>query len=188
MSRERAEVVRQGVALQGRPRRPPDERLGVRFPGALTLLTRLVLRLRPRSRLRQALIRRAVKLALDAANRSDFEAAFALYDSQVELITEPRVVGLGLERVYHGREERIRFQQRWIEDWGDFQFDPKEVIDIGDGRVLVWGRILGSGLSSGAGFASDWAVLLTTSSAGRVVREEFFFDHAEALEAVGMRT
>ena len=47
------------------------------------------------------------------------------------------------------------------------------------------GRIVGTGLSSGAGFDSDWAVLLTISD-GRVVREQFFFDRSEALEAAGL--
>ena len=48
------------------------------------------------------------------------------------------------------------------------------------------GRIVGSGLSSGAAVDSDWAVIVTLA-AGRVIREQFFFDHAAALEAVGLR-
>lgn len=50
--------------------------------------------------------------------------------------------------------------------------------------VLV-GRVKGSGLSSGIAVDNDWADLLTTSS-GRVIREQVFFDRAEALEAVGL--
>jgi len=50
----------------------------------------------------------------------------------------------------------------------------------------VSGRIVGSGLSSGASFDSDWAVLLTLS-AGRVIREQYFVDRAAALEAAGLR-
>jgi ketosteroid isomerase-like protein len=42
------------------------------------------------------------------------------------------------------------------------------------------------GLTSGAGFDNNWAVLLTFSEA-RIVREQFFFDHAAALEAIGLR-
>jgi hypothetical protein len=34
----------------------------------------------------------------------------------------------------------------------DFQFVPEELVDLGDRRVLVSGRIVGSGISSGAGF------------------------------------
>ena len=180
------EIVRQPLTVAPHPRRRLEERLGLRFPGVLTLLNRLVWRLPPRSRLREAVLRRAVQLGLEASNRGDFEAAFALYDSQVKLITEPRLTELGFDRVYRGREERVRFQQRWAAEWGDFQFAPEELVDLGDGRVFVSGRILGSGLSSGAGFDSDWAVLFVVY-AGRVIREQFFFSRAEALEAVGLR-
>jgi ketosteroid isomerase-like protein len=186
MSQENVEVVRQPLTVARHSRRRLEERLGLRFPSVMTLLNRLVWRLPPRSRVRQAVFRRAVGLGLEAANRGDFEAAFVLYDPQVELITEPRLIELGFDRVYRGREERIRFQQRWVAEWGDFQFDPEELVDLGDGRVFVSGRIVGSGLSSGAGFDSDWAVLGTVS-AGRVIREQFFFNYTEALEAAGLR-
>jgi len=85
--------------------------------------------------------------------------------------------------VYRGRAERVRFQQRWVAEWGDFRFAPEELLYLRDDRVFVDGRIVGTGLSSGAGFNGDWAVLLTISD-GRVVREQFFFDRADALEAV----
>lgn len=70
-----------------------------------------------------------------------------------------------------------------ITEWGDFQLAPAELIDLGDGRVFVSGRIVASGLTSGAGFDGDWGVIFTFSN-GRVVREQFFFNRAEALEAV----
>lgn len=64
------------------------------------------------------------------------------------------------------------------------RFEPEEMLDLGD-RLLFVGRVKGSGISSGAGFESDWAVLLTIS-AGRVIREQPFFDRREALEAAGL--
>src|SRR5215217_1647592 len=60
-----------------------------------------------------------------------------VYDSEVELISDPRLIALGFERVYRGREERIRFQERWAAEWGDLQFAPEELVDLGDGR-LAW--------------------------------------------------
>jgi hypothetical protein len=187
MSLENVEVVRQPVAVAPHSRRRLEQRLGLRFPSVLALVARLVLRLPPRSRLRQAAIRRAVQLGLEANNRGDFEAAYAIYDPQVELVTESRLTALGFDRVYRGREQRIRFQQRWVDEWGDFQFAPEELVDLGDRRVFVWGRIVGSGLRSGAGFDTYWAYLTTSSSAGLVIREQFFFDRGEALEAAGLR-
>jgi hypothetical protein len=58
------------------------------------------------------------------------------------------------------------------------------LIDLGD-RLLILGRVKGSGLRSGAPFDDQWANLLTIS-AGRVIREQPFFSHHEALDAAGL--
>ena len=102
------------------------------------------------------------------------------------LVPDPRFIELGFDRVYRGRAERIRFPQRCSAEWSNFQFAPEEVIDLGDGRLFMRGRPVGSGLTSGAGFDDNWAVLLTFSG-GRIVREQFFFDREAALEAAGLR-
>jgi ketosteroid isomerase-like protein len=183
MSWENVEVVRQPVAVRTKSRRHLDERLALRFPRALTVLARAVLGLPPRSRLRQACLCRAVRLAYEATNRSDYEAAFALYHPDIELITPAAFESLGTSGL-RGREERVRFQRRWNADWGEMRFEPEEINDLGP-RVLVIGRIKGSGLSSGAAFENEWANLLTLSG-GRVIREQAFIDHGEALEAAGL--
>jgi hypothetical protein len=51
---------------------------------------------------------------------------------------------------------------------------------------LVIGRIRSGGLSSGARIDSDFANLFTLSARGRVIREQVYFDRAEALEAAGL--
>jgi ketosteroid isomerase-like protein len=186
MSEESVRMVRQPMAVATRSRRRVEERLGLRFPGIVAVVGGFVWRLPPHSRIRQAFLRRAATMGCEAANRGDFEATFVLYDEQIELVPDSRFVDLGFDGLYRGRGERIRFQQRWSAEWGDFQFAPEELIDLGDGRVFMCGRTVGSGLTSGAGFDSDWAVLLTFSE-GRIVREQFFFDREEALEAIGLR-
>jgi ketosteroid isomerase-like protein len=184
MSQANAEVVRQPIAMRTQTRRRLEERLALRFPPALALVARAVLRLPPRSRLRQASVRRAAQLGFESMNRDDVEAALALYHPEVELIVPPEFVGLGLDPLYRGREERFRFQRRWNAEWGEFRYEPEEIIDLGD-RLLMVGRIKGSGLSSRAAFGNEWG-LLVTISAGRVIREQVFLDHAEALEAAGL--
>ena len=77
MSQENVEIVRQPITLRAHTRRRLEERLALRFPGAVILLVRAVWRLPPRSRLRQAYLRRAVQLGFEALNRDDVEAAFA---------------------------------------------------------------------------------------------------------------
>src|SRR2546425_2810202 len=127
MSQENVEIVRQPIAVQAASRRRLEERLGLRFPRALALLSRAVSRLRPRSRLRRATVHRLVRLGFEAINRGDFEAAFALYHSDIEVIEPPEVVKLGLDAVSRGREGRIRVQQRWHAEWGELRFEPEEL-------------------------------------------------------------
>jgi ketosteroid isomerase-like protein len=184
MSPENVEVVRRPVAIRTKSRRRLEERLELRFPGVSAALVRAVLQLPPRSRLRQALLRRVIQQGYEAVNRSDYEAAFAIYDPDVELIPPSGFESLG-ESALRGLEERVRFQRRWDADWGDVRYEPIEIIDLGS-RVLVIARINGSGLSSGAGFESEWANLFTFSD-GRVTREQAFTDHVEAFKEVGLR-
>jgi ketosteroid isomerase-like protein len=108
-----------------------------------------------------------------------------LYHPEVELTTPPLFAGLGDEPVTRGREERVRFQRRWTAEWGEVRFEPEEVIDL-SARVLVMARMTGSGFGSGVAVDNEWATLITIS-AGRVIREQDFVDHGEALEAVGLR-
>jgi ketosteroid isomerase-like protein len=185
MSQENVEVVRQPVAVRGQSRRRLEERLALRFPRSLAFLARAFWRLPPRSRLRQAIIRHAVQLGTEATNRRDYEAAFGLYHPDCEAIFPPQIIGLGEDALYRGREERIGVQRRWTAEWGELRFEPEEVIDL-DPRVLVIGRMKGSGVSSRATFDNDWAVLLTIS-AGRVIRDQLFIDHGEAFEAAGLK-
>jgi ketosteroid isomerase-like protein len=185
MSQENVEVVRQPIAVRAQSRRHLDERLSRRFPRLLALVARAVWRLPPRSRLRQALVRRAVQLGFEATNRADHEVALALYHPDGETTFPPQIATVGTESVTRGREERVRFQREWIAEWGEFRFEPEEIIDLGD-RLLVVGHVRGSGLSSGAGFDNQWAVLYTVSG-GRALGEQVFLDHGDALEAAGLR-
>lgn len=185
MSPESVEIVRQPVTLRSHTHRRLEERLALRFPGGAALLVRSALRLPPRSRLRQAFVRRAVQQGFEALNRDDIEPAFALYHPDVELDLPQEFVGLGIDPPDRGREERVSFERRWNAEWGTLGYALEEVIDLGDDRVLLVGRFEGSGPSSGAGFANEFAEIFTFS-AGRVIREQAFFDHAEAFEAAGL--
>jgi ketosteroid isomerase-like protein len=112
------------------------------------------------------------------------ERAFAVYHpTDSVLAVGKRFLGLAMEEP-RGREARIQFQRAWNAEWGEFRFEPDEVVDFGD-RLLIIGRIRGSGRASGAGFDGEWAALMTIK-AGWIVKEEAFFDHAQALEAAGL--
>ena len=184
MSEEAREIVRQRVALRASGRRRLVERFLLRFPMLGTHLTEAVLRRRPSSLIRRVVVRLAFRWALEAANRRDFEAAFALLPPDYETITPPELAGLGLERSYRGRDGRLRFQLAWMRDVGDFEQEAHEVIDTGD-RVILLGRMMGTGAGSGANFESEVAYVVTVSD-GRLIREHPFRSHREALKAAGL--
>jgi ketosteroid isomerase-like protein len=189
MSEENVEGVRQALTETAMSQRSPEERFGSRFPRLAEQVARLVARvwgsLPLRSRLRKALLRRYLAVGAAASGRGNLGAAYSLiYHPDIVLDVPQQLVGLGFDRVSHGREERIRFQEKWVAEWGQFAFVPEEVIDLGD-RVLVVGRIKGSGLASGAGFDEEWADLFTLSG-GLAIREQAFFDHGEGFRAAGL--
>jgi ketosteroid isomerase-like protein len=122
---------------------------------------------------------------MEAANRDDYVAAFAILPADYEVVTPPELVGLGFDPAYYGRAGRLHFQLAWVAQLGEFRNEPEEIIDTGD-RVLLLGRMKGQGASSGAVFDSEVAYLLSIAD-GRIVREEDFRSHDEALAAAGLK-
>jgi ketosteroid isomerase-like protein len=177
-------VTRQSLTLAADSHRRLEERLTLRFPYIQTLVLRGWSKLAPQSRLRQAIVRRVVRLGFEAANRGDYEVTFSLYDPDMEFIPPTGLIGLGDEASYRGLEARVRYEYNWRAQWGDFRYEPDELRDLGD-RILVIGCISSSGASSGAATETDFANIFTLS-AGRIIREHVYFNRAEALEAVGL--
>ena len=184
MSRESVEIVRQRMSIQGKARPHPMEELLLRFPRLVAFLARQALRLPLRSRLRRTLIRRAVQTGVQVLNRGEPEIAFGVYHPDCELVLDRLFPGLPQRT--RGRDARIRFQQQWNAEWGEFWFEPQELVSFGDNRsLLILGRVKGTGRSSGAGTDGEWAALFTLKR-GWIIKERAFFDHAQALNAAGL--
>ncbi|MEK6328715.1 MAG: nuclear transport factor 2 family protein [Actinomycetota bacterium] len=185
MSQENVEIVRQPVAVKAHPRRRVMQHLALHFPWFADVLSRGVLRLSPHSRLRQVMLRDGVRRSFEAVNRGDYEAALVTLSPDCVSIPPRQFVLLGFDPVYRGREDRLRLQREWAAELGEFQQENVELIDCGD-QVLVLARMNGTGLSSAAPFESQVAYLISLT-AGRVVREQMFTSHGEALEVAGLR-
>ena len=84
-----------------------------------------------------------------------------------------------------GREAAIDLYRRYWGTWDEYALDPTEIIDAGQGRVLVVQDEHGVGRGSGAPFERTWAVLYTIRDA-RIVRIEHFGRRQDALEAAGL--
>jgi ketosteroid isomerase-like protein len=131
------------------------------------------------------MLRYAVRRAFEAINRGDDEAAMVVLAVDCESSPPPELVQVGFDPVYRGRQERLRLQRTWVADLGEFQQEVEELIDCGD-QVVILARMRGTGLGSAAPFESQGAYVLTLT-AGRVVREQMFTSHREALQAAGLR-
>ena len=185
MSGNSVEIARQRLKPRRGTSRQGVEQVLLRFPSFLAFATRRLDRLPPGSRLRKAVFRRALVTGVQALNRGRPERAFSVYHpTDSVLVVGERFLGLAMEEP-RGREGRIDFQRAWNAEWGEFRFEIEEVIDFGDHRILVVGRIEGTGRASGAAFDGEWAAMLTFAD-GWIVKEEAFFDHAEALKAAGL--
>ena len=185
MSEENVEVVRQPITVRANSRRSLDQRLFLRFPGLFALVVRALWRLSPSSRLRRAGVSRTARLSFEAVNRRDYAVAFLVYREDAETIYPPGFAALGVGGTStQGRVARIDVQRRWDADWGDFRNELDEVIDLGD-RLLALGRMVATGMSSGAAVDREVAYL-GTFRAGLAIREQIFLDHSEALKTAGL--
>ena len=182
--------MRQRVVVRPETRRPIDQELWVRLPGAAVALYRAAWRVigarPPSSRVRRAAVRALCRRGCEVLNRRDFEVAWVFVHPEIESVNTPRVVELGgLSPGSHGREAWVEGQRRWLEDWEEFRYDGQEVVDLGGDRFLLLGRVKATGRGSGVLVDSEWGLLYTVAD-GLLAHERNFLDHAEALEAAGL--
>jgi ketosteroid isomerase-like protein len=86
---------------------------------------------------------------------------------------------------YRGREGVRQRLEEWLESFGDYRFEVKQIIDCGGDDVLVVGTEVGRGAMSGAEVRSTDYELLTIQG-GLIVRIREFYDEGKALEAAGL--
>jgi SnoaL-like domain len=165
------------------------ERAGLRWPSVLQRTTRSVLRLPPGSRMRNAMLRRAARIAWEAWNRGDFELVPNIDDSEVEThITQGSGVAVGIDAVYYGPEGHCQAMKSWNEAWREWRAEIDEVIEVGRDQIIVVARVYAEGAASGIRL-DDWGAARYTFAEGRIVRVDAAFDPARdrALEAVRLQ-
>src|SRR5271154_4637584 len=97
------QIVRKPLRVREQSRRTLDQRLALRFPRLAATSTRLIGQLPPRSRLRQAVLWRAWRLALEAYNRRDLDVVAVGFQPDLEYCPYREFVEGGLaEPCYHG--------------------------------------------------------------------------------------
>jgi ketosteroid isomerase-like protein len=122
-----------------------------------------------------------VRALFDAWNAADIDAFRELYDPDVIVRT---VKNWPEPRPHVGREAAMRFHEQLRDTWDVNALVPVgDFIDAGD-RVAV--RYVWSGAGHGPEMNMELTLVFTIRK-GRIVLQEFFWDHAEALEAAGLR-
>jgi ketosteroid isomerase-like protein len=182
------DFVRKPLGVRERSRRTLDQRLLLRFPSLSAALFRAVAKLPPRSRLRQALVWRAVRLAVEAYNRRDLDAVAIGFHPDIEYLPYREFVEAGLaEPGYRGRSGYRDYIAATVEVWGsDVRLYPTELIDLGDRFVLLAAMPMRA-QASGLELAETYACVSTLQD-GMVIRQRDFLRQADALEAVGLPT
>jgi ketosteroid isomerase-like protein len=186
VSEENVEFVRKPLRVRERSSRTLDQRLAIRFPRLAAVWARLLGRLPPRSRVRQVALQRTVRLAVQAYNRRDLDAVVISYRPDLEYHPYREFVEAALaEPCYHGPAGYRNYIEATNEVWGDdVRLEPTELIDLGD-RIVLLADMPMRAQASGVPLAQTYAGISTLKD-GRVIRQQDFLNHAEALEAVGL--
>jgi hypothetical protein len=188
MSQDNVEVVRKPLRVRERSSRTLDQRLALRFPRLVDAYARLFGRLPPSSRLRQAFMWRNARLSVEAINRRDLDSLLmGHYHPDFEVHPQRGLVEAGFaEPCYRGPAGYREWVSSWFEAWGaDMRVEPVELIDLGE-RIVLLAELRLRGQASGVAFTGEFASVVTLKH-GRALRDEGYVNHAEALEAVGLR-
>jgi ketosteroid isomerase-like protein len=179
------DVVATRVQYSG-PRRSRnlEERLMVRFSGVYRALSALVLRqLSPRSRLRRALLRRALVSGWAAYYRRDFELMLVRYAPDVEFEFDPGMQTLGLGGKFRGHKGMVEALDKLAEVWS-FELEPAYIVDLGD-RVLFLGLNRSHARASGVQLEEEFAQLVTVRE-GLAAHDQAFFSWEKGCRAAGL--
>jgi ketosteroid isomerase-like protein len=95
-------------------------------------------------------------------------------------------VGSPMEGIYRGREEVLGLSTAIRESFGVARVGIEDVRDLSSTEVLVLGSLHLEGRGSGAAVTTPFGAV-TEIRDGLVMRQRFWTDQGEALEAAGLR-
>ncbi len=187
MSQDNVEFVRKPLQIREHSHRTLDQRLALRFPRLSAVSLRLIANLPLRSRVRQAALWRGTRLMVEAYNRRDLDAVVIAYAPDMEYYPYREFVEAGLaEPVYRGPSGYRAYIEATYDVWGtEVRLYPTELIDLGD-RIVLLADMPMRAQASGVSLAQTYAGVSTLKN-GRVIRNDDFLNHADALELVGLQ-
>src|SRR4051794_10164023 len=176
-----AELVRWQIEPLDRDRRSVEDRLALLSPAAYRRLSAAVFRLPIGSRGRKALLSRALRTGVAAANRSDDDVRFLSFAADLEVhIADPGWWAVGVDRVYRGIDGAQRLLDSLKGAFADLRWEPREVVDAGRGRFACRMDFVGVGWGSGVETRQEqWHAFV--GERGLLVRQHVFSTENEAL-------
>jgi ketosteroid isomerase-like protein len=171
------------IALRGKRRRPLEDRLALRFPTLATALSascvKVALAMPRRWRLRQLFFEYASWRAFNAIGRGDLEILRTF--NHTDVVYDLSRWGWPEASLYRGRDGLVRFNEEWIGQWSDPNFDVVAVEELRERGVwLIHLDLRGTGRTSGVDVQMDIFELIRFRD-GLVWRNAFFRDRAEAI-------
>jgi uncharacterized protein len=121
-----------------------------------------------------------VKRLYEAIENRDAEAVERLLEDDVEWIVPATLPWGGRRRGFEDVAAGTAILRETIHS---ARFERDEYIDVGDGEVLVLGRLSGEGALTGESFEAEYAHHIRVSD-GRVSRFQAYIDTAEILKAL----
>jgi ketosteroid isomerase-like protein len=120
------------------------------------------------------------RAAIAAVNAGNMDAARESLDPDVIIVSG--LEGWPERAPIVGRDAVVRQWERTLETWDAASVEPISFIDVGD-RVVV--RQIGHAVGRGPDFNVEFTVVFTMRK-GKCFLLEYFWDHAEALKALGL--
>ncbi len=124
-----------------------------------------------------------MRRSLESFDRRDKPAWIASRDPAFEVLTDNAFPEGG--GAIRGREAAWNFYVEANEPFEPAEYANAEVVDAGTGKVLVHHRNHLRGKASGVGVVLEYWVV-TTFRDGLAIRDQWFADRTEALQAAGL--
>jgi ketosteroid isomerase-like protein len=122
-----------------------------------------------------------VRRFADAVNARDPEGALAVSHPEIEFLSVLAVSG----RAYRGHEGVRRYFEDVAAAWAEWRVELHRITEGPDGRVVIVMTMHFRGKESGAAL-SDTTAHVWTLEDGKLLRNQPFRDHDEALREVGV--
>ena len=123
-----------------------------------------------------------VRRTVDLFNRREISRALEAAHEDFEMDWSNSIGPL--KGVYRGREAVRRLWESFLEAWDEIRWDPQEITELDEGRVIVVNRVRMRGRGSGVEVEATGVQIWTiTDGKGRSVK--LYQSKREALEAAG---